>query len=52
MYILYFEPNLGAIAPNVPAVYDVLPARIRAPRSGDQGWQNVDGVSRGKERSD
>jgi hypothetical protein len=30
-----------AIAHNVPAVYDVLPARIRAPRSGDQGWQNV-----------
>jgi hypothetical protein len=26
---------------NVPAVYDVLPARIRALRSKDQGWQNV-----------
>jgi hypothetical protein len=29
------------ISHNVPAVYDVLPARIRAPRSGVQGWQNV-----------
>jgi hypothetical protein len=34
---------------NVPAVYDVLPARIRALRSKDQGWQNVGGASRGKE---
>ncbi|MDR0604958.1 MAG: hypothetical protein LBG80_11710, partial [Bacteroidales bacterium] len=33
--------NLGGIAHNVPAVYDVLPARIRALRSKDQGWQNV-----------
>jgi hypothetical protein len=32
---------LGQIAHNVPAVYDVLPARIRALRSKDQGWQNV-----------
>jgi hypothetical protein len=31
----------SAIAHNVPAVYDVLPARIRALRSKDQGWQNV-----------
>jgi hypothetical protein len=29
------------MAYNVPAVYDVLPARIRALRSKDQGWQNV-----------
>jgi hypothetical protein len=29
------------MAHNVPAVYDVLPARIRALRSKDQGWQNV-----------
>jgi hypothetical protein len=29
------------IAPNVPAVYDVLAARIRALRSKDQGRQNV-----------
>jgi hypothetical protein len=26
---------------NVPAVYDVLTARIRALRSKDQDWQNV-----------
>jgi hypothetical protein len=31
---------------NVPAVYDVLAARIRALRSKDQGRQNVGGVSR------
>jgi hypothetical protein len=35
------------MAHNVPAVYEVLPARIRALRSKDQGWQNVGGVSRG-----
>jgi hypothetical protein len=29
------------ISHNIPAVYDVLPARIRALRSKDQGWQNV-----------
>jgi hypothetical protein len=34
---------------NVPAVYDVLAARIRAlrsivPQERDQGWQNVGGV--------
>jgi hypothetical protein len=29
------------MAHNVPAIYDVLPARIRALRSKDQGWQNV-----------
>jgi hypothetical protein len=38
--ILYFPDKFG-IAHNVPAVYDVLPARIRALRSKDQGWQNV-----------
>jgi hypothetical protein len=37
------------MAHNVPAVYDVLAARIRALRSKDQGRQNVGGVSRGKE---
>jgi hypothetical protein len=36
-----------SIAHNVPAVDDVLPARIRALRSKDQGWQNVGGVRRG-----
>jgi hypothetical protein len=35
------------ISHNVPAVYDVLAARIRALRSKDQGRQNVGGVSRG-----
>jgi hypothetical protein len=34
---------------NVPAVYDVLPARIRALRSKGQGWQNVGGGRRGNE---
>jgi hypothetical protein len=33
--------HFSAISHNVPAVYDVLPARIRALRSKDQGWQNV-----------
>jgi hypothetical protein len=32
---------------NVPAVCDVLPARIRALRSKDQGWQNVPERRRG-----
>jgi hypothetical protein len=32
---------------NVPAVYDVLPARIRALRNKDQGWQNVPEQRRG-----
>jgi hypothetical protein len=40
---IYFSP----MSPNVPAVYDVLPARIRDLRSKDQGWQNVGEVSRG-----
>jgi hypothetical protein len=35
------------MSPNVPAVYDVLAARIRALRRKDQGRQNVGGVSRG-----
>jgi hypothetical protein len=34
---------------NVPAVYDVLAARIRALRSKDQGRQNVAEVLRGNE---
>jgi hypothetical protein len=34
---------------NVPAVDDVLPARIMALRSKGQGWQNVGGVGRGNE---
>jgi hypothetical protein len=36
------------MAHNVPAVYDVLAARIRALRSKDQGRQNVGGVERGR----
>jgi hypothetical protein len=44
-----FPTNLGAIAHNVPAVCDVLPARIRALRSKDQGWQNVPEQRRGNE---
>jgi hypothetical protein len=43
-----FKPILGQMAHNVPAVYDVLSARIRALRSKDQGWQNVGGVERGR----
>jgi hypothetical protein len=35
------------MAHNVPAVYDVLPARIRALRSKGQGWQNVPEQRRG-----
>jgi hypothetical protein len=35
---------------NVPAVGDVLPARIRALRSKDQGWQNVPEQRRGNEQ--
>jgi hypothetical protein len=34
---------------NVLAVDDVLPARIRALRSKDQGWQNVGGAGRESE---
>jgi hypothetical protein len=44
---VFFELNLGPIAHNVPAVYDVLPARIRSLRSKDQGRQNVAEVLRG-----
>jgi hypothetical protein len=46
-FYIIFSKNLGAISHNVPAVYDGLPARIRALRSKDQGWQTVGGVSRG-----
>jgi hypothetical protein len=35
------KAGVKKIASNVPAVCDVLPARIRALRSKDQGWQNV-----------
>jgi hypothetical protein len=36
-----FPTNLATIAPNVPVVYDVFAARIRALRSKDQGCKNV-----------
>jgi hypothetical protein len=39
---------LAKIAHNVPAVYDVFAARIRALRSKDQGCKNVGEVSRGR----
>jgi hypothetical protein len=47
-----FEKTLGRIAHNVPAVYDVLPARIRALRSKTRAakmWRS-NGV--GMERSE
>jgi hypothetical protein len=47
IFIKYITTILARIAYNVPAVYDVLAARIRALRSKDQGRQNVGGVSRG-----
>jgi hypothetical protein len=46
--ILCIQKISDQISPNVPAVYDVLPARIRALRSKDQGWQNVGGAERGR----
>jgi hypothetical protein len=45
----FFQKSLGQMAHNVPAVYDVFAARIRALRSKDQGCKNVGGVSRGSE---
>jgi hypothetical protein len=53
IFFTYFRKISRKMAHNVPAVYDVLPARIRALRSKDQGWQNVpehNGV--GMERSE
>jgi hypothetical protein len=47
-----FQKILASIAHNVPAVYDVLAARIRALRSKDQGRQNVPEQRRGNERSE
>jgi hypothetical protein len=48
-FLYIFQKILGQIAHNVPAVGDVLPARIRALRSKDQGWQNVPQQRRGNE---
>ena len=44
-FLNYFN-NLGALHLTL-KVDDVLPARIRALRSKDQGWQNVGGGRRG-----
>jgi hypothetical protein len=52
LFFLLFFYTVLAIAHNVPAVYDVFAAHIRALRSKDQGCKNVGEVSRGKERSD
>jgi hypothetical protein len=46
------QKKLAGISHNVPAVYDVLTARIGALHSKDQGWQNVAEFWRGNERSD
>jgi hypothetical protein len=40
-FLNILQKHSEKIAHNVPAVYDVLTARIRALRSKDQGWQNV-----------
>jgi hypothetical protein len=52
-YFAFIIPtHIAPISHNVPAVYDVLPARIRALQSKGQGWQNVAEFWRGNERSD
>jgi hypothetical protein len=51
-FVNIFQKISAEMAHNVPAVYDVLAARIRALRSKDQGRQNVAEVCRGNERSD
>jgi hypothetical protein len=38
---IFFSNIFGQMAYNVPAVYDVFAARIRALRSKDQGCKNV-----------
>jgi hypothetical protein len=52
LFLKFFTKIFGPISHNVPAVYDVLPARIRALRSKVQGWQNVAEFWRGNERSE
>jgi hypothetical protein len=47
----YRKFGVFQISLNVSAVGDVLPARIGALRSKDQGWQNVPEQRRGNERS-
>jgi hypothetical protein len=43
--------KIGQVAHNVPAVYNILAARIRALRSKNQGGQNVAEAGAGMERS-
>jgi hypothetical protein len=51
LYLFIFVNSFKAkMAHNVPAVYDVLAARIRALRSKDQGRQNVGEGRRGTEQ--
>jgi hypothetical protein len=45
----YLSMPFSKMSHNVSAVGDVLPARIRALRSKDQGWQNVPEQRRGNE---
>jgi hypothetical protein len=47
IFVNTLQKNSAEMSHNVPAVYDVLPARIRALRSKDQGWQNVPEQRRG-----
>jgi hypothetical protein len=49
VFLNFFVKYFCGMSHNVPAVYDVLAARIRALRSKDQGRQNVGGVIRGNE---
>jgi hypothetical protein len=46
-YFIIFQQISAQMSHNVPAVYDVFAARIRALRSKDQGCKNVGGLSRG-----
>jgi hypothetical protein len=52
VYNIVYTIGFKKLAHNVPAVYDVLAARIRALRNKDQVRQNVAEVCRGNERSD
>jgi hypothetical protein len=42
-FVNFFQKIFKIMAHNVPAVYDVLAARIKALRSKDQGRQTVGG---------
>jgi hypothetical protein len=41
MYDISYTINFKKLAHNVPVVYDVFAARIRALRNKDQGYKNV-----------